>query len=83
MIRLLTTKLAAIVLFFAGFALVSVPSALLLYLAAWILSFIWSIDFSDWLTHVVIIALAVVWTIYAMNTDQADKILSKIITGKH
>ncbi len=82
MIRTLATKLAAVGIFFVGFAVISVPSALVLYLLAWINSLFWAVDFSSWQTHGVIAALAVIWTIYAINTKEGDEIISKVVTGK-
>lgn len=82
MIRKLPTKLAALVIFIFGFAIISIPSALILYLLAWLVSFIWGIDFGAWQTHAIIAALAVVWTLYAMNTKEGDEIISKVVTGK-
>lgn len=82
MISKLPVKLAAIVVFFAGFAIISIPSALLLYLIAWLASLLWTIDFGAWQTHAIIALLAVVWTIYAINTKEGDEIISKVVTGK-
>lgn len=82
MIGKISTKLAATALFFAGFAVISIPSALLLYVAAWLISIFWTLDFGSWQTHAVIAGLAAVWTIYAINTKEGDEIISKVVTGK-
>ncbi len=82
MLRKLPTKLTALVIFIVGFAIISIPSAIVLYLLAWLASLVWAIEFSVWQTHASIAGLAVVWTIYAMNTKEGDEIISKVVTGK-
>lgn len=78
----LTRKLLATGIFLLGFTLICLPSAGLLYGFSWLLSFAVSVNFQSWVTHVVLWALAAVWTIYTLNTREGGELASKVITMK-
>ena len=78
---ILQKPLAAFI-FMLGFAIICLPSALLVYLIAWLFSFAFSISFDAWQTHAIVWGLAFVWTLYAINTDEGDQLLAKVISLK-
>lgn len=75
-------KPLAAAIFLLGFAFICLPSALFVYVIAWLLSFAFSISFDAWQTHAIVWGLAFVWTLYAISTDEGDQLLAKVITLK-
>ncbi len=78
----LLMKLSALGIAILLFTVLCIPSVLMNYFFAWLIDFAITINFSSWVTHVVIWVLGVVATIGLMNTKEAGELTATIITGK-
>lgn len=72
--RILAAPLALLIL-----ALICLPAAGLVYLAAWALDgLFFDIDFGSWVTHAVVWGVALVGTIGSLNTDEGNELSWKL-----
>jgi len=74
--------IGAFVIIMLAFAVLSLPAIGLTYFVAWLLSFLFAINFDSAITHGVLLVLSAIWTLATINSKEGGETLSKVITLK-
>lgn len=82
MLKKLLQHVAAFVIVMLAFALLSLPAIGFTYLAAWLLSLVFAINFDSAITHGVLLVLSAIWTLATINSKEGGEELSKMLTLK-
>lgn len=83
MIKKLIHHVGAFIIVMLAFALLSLPAIGLTYLFAWLISFVFEINFDSAITHGVLLVLSAIWTLATINSKEGGSELKNILFLKH
>lgn len=82
MLKKLLQHVGAFVIVMLAFAMLSLPAIGFTYLLAWLLSYLFDINFDSAITHGVLLVLAAIWTLATINSKEGSEELSNMLTLK-